>query len=123
MDKPNENFEIIKEKILEKYSNIFLIDKLINEYNYFFGNNHVKFNIVDIFCDYEKEIYRGIPNISIRIDSLDIKIQKFLESKNIEFEVRDDIMNTDIYIEELQYGEKSTQLILNILDFIYKNYL
>jgi hypothetical protein len=44
-------------------------------------------------------------------------------SKNIEFEVRDDIMNTDIYIEELQYGEKSTQLILNILDFIYKNYL
>lgn len=119
----NEDFEMIKQKVSDKYYDLFIADKLTNELDYFFGNKYIRFNMIDIFCSYKEEIYKGISNISINIESIDLKIVRFLESKNVDFEVREDAFYEDICIEELNYGEESTQLILDLLDFVYKNYL
>jgi hypothetical protein len=119
----DEYFKTIKDKIAYKYYDLFIFGVLANAGDYFFVKDYIKFDIVDIFFEPYKY------TIAIRIESTDIKIQEFLKSKNIDFGFNFgfnfDLFQTkpkNINIEELQYNEQTIQIILDIIDFIYKNY-
>lgn len=112
-------FKTIKDKIAYKYYDLFIIGVLADAGDYFFVKDYIQFDIVDIFFEPYKY------TIAICIESTNIKIQEFLKSKNIDFGFNFDLFQTkpkNINIEELQYNEQTMQIILDIIDFVYKNY-
>jgi hypothetical protein len=116
----DEYFKTIKDKISHKYYDLYVMGILAEAGDYFFIKDYIQFDIVVIFFEQYKYA------IDICIESIDIKIQEFLKSKNIKFKLRCDLFKTEpenIYIEELAYNEQTMQIILDILDFFYKNYL
>lgn len=113
-----DNYELIKEQIKEKYSNLFIMSKLANDDKYIFEKEYIKFNIINLFFSDEEEIEIGIPEISLCIDSIDIKLQEWLHSKNITFMVRNDLEEKDIAIEFKEFNVDNMQIIFDVFDII-----
>jgi hypothetical protein len=118
MIKTKDNYELIRQQIEDRYSNLFIMSKLINDDKYMFAIEYIRFNSINLFFSDEEEIDMGLPELSLYIDNTSMKLQEYLRSKNISFMVRDELSHEDIAIEFQEFNMEYMQIIFDVFDII-----
>jgi type IV secretory pathway TraG/TraD family ATPase VirD4 len=106
-------YENIKQKIIDKYENLFIVDKLLNDYNYYYDDiyQYIYIDKMRISVIYDKNAI--IANINLFILEPSFNLANFIKKSNIIYECTKE---NDLYIS---FNYTEVDKLLNLVDSIY----